>query len=109
MGKRERERWETAGRVIYSVSVMALRGQPELNMLTVSRLPSRRLIRAFASSARRLDYFPNVDQKVWAGETFLTLSRLIFVRHQGFEQALRAKDKIVIADFHAEYVPFRVR
>jgi len=56
------------------------------NMLSISflRLPPRRLIRTFSSSARRLDHFPNVDQK-------------------GFEKALRVKDKIVIADFYADW------
>jgi len=48
------------------------------------RLPSRQLIRTFSSSARRLDYFPNVDKK-------------------GFDQALQVKHKVVIADFYASW------
>ena len=31
------------------------------------------------------------------------------VNYQGFEKALQVKDKIVIADFYAEYVPSRLR
>jgi len=52
--------------------------------LSFRRLPSRQLIRTFASSARRADHFLNVDKK-------------------GFEKALQAKDKIVIADFYADW------
>lgn len=34
--------------------------------------------------------------------------RLLFItHHQGFEKALQVKDKIVIADFYAEYVHLR--
>lgn len=51
---------------------------------TFARLPTRQLIRGFSSSARRLDYFPNVDQK-------------------GFEKALQVKDKVVVADFYADW------
>jgi len=55
-----------------------------LNMLSISfRLPtSRGLVRAFSSSARRLDHFPNVDRKVWGGETVFTRSQPIFVRYR---------------------------
>lgn len=53
-------------------------------MLALLRHPSRQLIRSFSLSSRRLDYFPNVDQK-------------------GFEKALQVKDKIVIVDFHADW------
>ena len=85
------------------------KGKP-LIMLAISlRLPSRGLIRTFSSSPRRLDHFPNVDQKVWGGETLSTRSQLIFVRYQGFEKALQVKDKIVIADFYAEYASSPVR
>ncbi|KAF9651520.1 thioredoxin-like protein [Thelephora ganbajun] len=48
------------------------------------RPPSRQLIRTFSSSARKLDHFPNVDQK-------------------GFKRALQVKGKIVIADFYADW------
>jgi len=55
-------------------------------MLNISflRLPSRPLVRTFSSSVRRLDYFRNVDQK-------------------GFGKALQVKEKIVIADFYADW------
>jgi len=53
--------------------------------LAFVRLPSRQsLLRSFSSSTRKLEYFPNVDQK-------------------GFEKALQVKHKIVIADFHADW------
>lgn len=42
------------------------------NMLTVTafvRLPPRQLIRVFSSSTRKLEYFPNVDQKVSGRKT----------------------------------------
>jgi len=49
------------------------------------RLASQRpLARTFSSSVRRLDRFPNVDRK-------------------GFEKALQVKNRIVIADFYADW------
>jgi hypothetical protein len=69
-----------------------------------SGVQSRQLVRTFSSSLRRSEHFLNVDTDV----SNIPVDRVYDVHtSQGFDKAVskdRAKDKVVLVDFYAEYV-----